>query len=202
MLSWLLDRLAMARKLSGILVATSDQSDDDAISAFCAANGTNCFRGSLDNVAERLSCAANSVNAKSFVRISGDSPLLDPVLVDAIVGLFEATESDLVTNVYPRTFPKGFSVEAIRVEALERARKMLQAGEEEHVTPVFYRNPDSFKITNFASGHDWGGINMSVDTAEDFALAEGIILAAEDGLAGCGIVEFLALRERCLEVLT
>ena len=200
MLAWLLDRLTMARKLSGILVATSDQPGDDAISKFCAACGVTCFRGPLENVTERMLNAANSANAEAFVRISGDSPLSDPALIDAVVGLFKTAGPDLATNVCPRTFPKGFSVEAIRVEALERARTMLRPGEEEHVTQVFYRCPDNFKIANFASGHDWGVVNMSIDTSEDFALVERIIVAAKNRPVRCSVAELLALRERCLKV--
>ena len=50
---------------------------------------------------------------KSFVRISADSPLIDPSLIDKAVTLFKKNRFDIVTNVFPRTFPKGFSVEVV-----------------------------------------------------------------------------------------
>jgi spore coat polysaccharide biosynthesis protein SpsF len=199
MLGWLLERLAAARKISGVLVATSGGADDNAIAEFCVASAVNCYRGTLDDVTGRLLAAANLVAAKSFVRISGDSPFLDPALVDAIVNLFETEQPDLATNVHPRSFPKGFSVEAISTNSLERTRPMLLRGEEEHVTQVFYRRPDSFNIANLDSGNDWAGINMSVDTVDDFALAERIIRAAKGTLDRCGVAELLAIRQRCLE---
>lgn len=200
MLGWLLRRLKASNRVTRLLVATSDRSDDDAVSQYCAGAGVECVRGSLDDVTGRMLAAARSVNARSFVRISGDSPLMDPGLVSAVINLFESEASDLATNVYPRSFPKGFSVEAMRVEALERTRSMLQRGEEEHVTQVFYRCPSSFRIANVASGHDWGGINLSVDTPEDFALTERIIELAGETLDRCGVAELLALRTRCLAI--
>ena len=105
MLAWLLDRLSAARTIKSIMVATSDRSDDSAIAAFCAQADVPCFRGPLDNVTERMLAAARSAGAEVFVRINGDSPLIDPMLVDAVTDLFETEQPDLATNVYPRTFP-------------------------------------------------------------------------------------------------
>jgi len=43
-------------------------------------------------------------------------------------------------------------------------------------------------------------VNMSVDTSEDFALVERIIVAAKNRPVRCSVAELLALRERCLKV--
>jgi spore coat polysaccharide biosynthesis protein SpsF (cytidylyltransferase family) len=176
--------------------------DDDAISEFCRTAGVRCFRGSMNDVTGRLIAAARSTGAEAFLRVCADSPLLDPALVDAIVGLFESSELDVSTNVHPRTFPMGFSVEAIRVSSLQRAQAMMRSGEEEHVTQVFYRCSESFRIANFASGHDWSSVKMSVDTQEDFALVERMILSTRGRFEYCGVAGLLALRRRCLEMST
>ncbi len=198
MLAQLLDRLGEARQLSGVVVATSDQPDDDAIAQFCASGAIRCYRGPLDDVAERLARAAEWMGAEAFVRICGDSPLTDPALIDAIVELYAAAEVDLATNVQVRTFPRGLSVEVVRVEALRRARDIMEFGEEEHVTRVFYRRPREFRIVNMTSGHDWGEVHMSVDTAEEFALVERMLVAMGQAPGRYGLHELLALRERCL----
>jgi len=198
MLAHLLDRLAQARALSSVVVATSDRADDDPIAELCARGGVRCYRGQLDDVAERLAGAAEWMGAEAFVRICGDSPLTDPALVDAVVELYQGADIDLATNVQVRTFPKGLSVEAVRVAALRRAQRLMEPGEAEHVTQVFYRRPQDFRIANLTSGHDWGGVQMSIDTAEDFALAERMLAAIARSPARYGLGELLALRERCL----
>jgi spore coat polysaccharide biosynthesis protein SpsF (cytidylyltransferase family) len=86
----------------------------------------------------------------------------------------------------------------IRVEALRRAQRMMQAGEAEHVTPVFYRCASDFRIANLASGHDWGTIQMSVDTPEDFALAEKMVGEMGASTAVPAVEDLVALRERCM----
>ncbi len=198
MLARLLDRLKLAKRVNQIMVATSTAADDDPISQFCAAERVHCFRGPLDDVAERLVQAAHGAGADAFVRINGDSPLISPAIVDVVIELYETQDVDLATNVQTRTFPKGQSVEVIRVEALRRAHKMMQAGETEHVTPAFYRRASDFRIVNLASGHDWGAMQMSVDTPEDLALADKIFRDMGSSTAVLAIEELIALRARCM----
>jgi spore coat polysaccharide biosynthesis protein SpsF len=198
MLALLLDRLRLAKRAGGVIVATSTAVEDDSIARFCADTGVQCFRGPLDDVAERLAQAAEGLGAEAFVRINGDSPLISPAVVDAVIELYESQDVDLATNVQTRSFPKGQSVEVIRVEALRRAQKVMQAGEAEHVTPAFYRRAADFRIVNLASGHDWATIQMSVDTPEDFALAEKMVNAMGAPTAVLAIDDLVALRARCM----
>jgi spore coat polysaccharide biosynthesis protein SpsF len=198
MLALLLERLRLAKRAGEIIVATSTAADDDAIARFCEGIGVKCFRGPLDDTAERLAQAAESAGAEAFVRINGDSPLISPAVVDAVIELYETQDVDLATNVQIRSFPKGQSVEMIRVEALRRAQAMMQAGEAEHVTPAFYRRAADFRIVNLASGHDWATIQMSVDTPEDFALAEKMVGEMGAPTAVLAVEDLIALRERCM----
>jgi spore coat polysaccharide biosynthesis protein SpsF len=198
MLAHLIDRLKVSKRIDDIVVATSTVTDDDAIAGLCGGMRVRCFRGPLDDVAERLVGAAEEAGVAVFVRISGDSPLMCPGIVDAVIALCEAQEVDLATNVQTRTFPKGLSVEVIRVDALRRAQKMMRPGEAEHVTPPFYRHASDFSIVNLFSGHDWGSVQMSVDTPEDFALTEKIFLEMGTPTAVLEVDDLIALRERCL----
>jgi spore coat polysaccharide biosynthesis protein SpsF len=198
MLGALVGRLMQASSISSILIATSDGTDDDAIADFCTTTRTDCFRGPLDDVAMRLADAAQQAGAPAFARFSGDSPFMDPDLVDAVVALFRRADVDLATNVQVRTFPKGQSVEVVRVDALRRAQAIMEPGEAEHVTPVFYRRPHDFRIANLTSGHDWGAIQMSVDTPEDFTLAERMMAAMRREPGRYDVARLVALRRRCL----
>jgi len=197
MLAWLFDRLRTAERVDRIIVATSDGAKDDAICAFCFDVGIECFRGSLDDVAQRLAAAAEWAGEAAFVRICGDSPLMASDVVDEIIALFETVQVDLATNVQVRTFPNGTSVEALSVSALRRARSMMQLGEAEHVTPVFYRRPQDFRIVNLTSGGDFGHVQMSVDTESDFALAERMISALRGCAGRLGLADLITLREQC-----
>ncbi len=72
------------------------------------------------------------------MRINGDSPLIDPALIDRGVRIFLDKPCDLVTNILTRTFPKGQSVEVIKLSALHLANSLAKTAHEvEHVTQFF-----------------------------------------------------------------
>jgi spore coat polysaccharide biosynthesis protein SpsF len=174
LLQYVIERLQRAR-LDVIVVTTSVDPSDDAVDAFCDRAGVDCHRGSLDDVAGRVLETAESWHLDSFVRISGDSPLLDQQLVDQATALL-AGEWDLATNVFPRTFPKGQSVEAIRRATFKRGYEaMTDPDDLEHVTTFFYRHPEEFRIRSFGAPAGLPDVSLAVDTADDVAAFEAIV---------------------------
>ena len=78
-LQYLLERIGRCLGLQYTIVATSTDNSDDPIEEFCDDFGIECFRGSLENVAERFRDAAKKYKLDAFVRVCSDSPLLDPL---------------------------------------------------------------------------------------------------------------------------
>jgi spore coat polysaccharide biosynthesis protein SpsF (cytidylyltransferase family) len=110
-----------------------------------------------------------------FVRVCGDSPMLDQKLIDQGVKLFNG-EYDLVTNTLPRSYPVGQSVEVIRTSTFEKVyEKMSRPDHFEHVTKYFYENSDEFRIKNFSNDKDLSSYRLVVDTPEDLKRIEKII---------------------------
>jgi spore coat polysaccharide biosynthesis protein SpsF len=176
MLQWTLERLESSKFLGKAVVATSLDSGDDAVEEFCLSQNIKCHRGPLENVAQRFAEVATLEKAESFVRINGDSPLIDPEIIDEAVAIFRMTNADLVTNTLVRTFPKGQSVEVLNSgHFFELCESMTEPEEQEHVTKVFYKNPEKHRIVSFTSGIDAGHAQMSVDTPDDFAVVERLI---------------------------
>ena len=168
MLQYLLERLSKSQYLSEIVVATSDAPSDNSITKFCLEKEICCFRGSLANVVERFYRLLKKFDFEAFIRISGDSPLLDQRLVDLGINIFLDNNYDIVTNVLKRTYPKGQSVEIVKSDAfLDAYKEMKEIEDLEHVTKYFYRNKDNYLIYNFESGEELGHIQLSVDTQQD-----------------------------------
>ena len=92
-------------------------------------------------MAGRFVETAEKYKLDSFVRICGDSPLLDHRLVDRAVKLFYASpRTDLVSNIFPRSFPKGQSVEVVRTRTLVEALAGFDHPDHhEHGHPLFLR---------------------------------------------------------------
>jgi spore coat polysaccharide biosynthesis protein SpsF len=174
----LLDGLAHATQLDGVVLATSVDASDDLTEEFARQRGLPCFRGSLADVARRMLQAGESQRADAIVRINGDSPLLDPVLVDRGASLFRQHDIDIVTNVCPRSFPKGQSVEVISLAALRRAvAAMSTPDEREHVTPFIYAHREMFSLQAFMADTPRPEMQLSVDDQADFERCEAILAA-------------------------
>lgn len=168
-------RLRLCERLDSIVVATTMSKDDDPIVEFCRNSGITYYRGPLDDVASRLLDCAKSLGKTAFLRISGDSPLIDPLLVDQAIKCFDASQYDLVTNVQIRTFPKGQSVEIISTEALNKVIVNFNDYDREHVTKYFYDHHLDFNIFNITNKAPLGDIQLSIDTLEDFKAVEYIL---------------------------
>ena len=152
-----------------LFVLTSTDKSDDQLIGMLEKNYVSYYRGSLENVVSRYLSFMKEHQVKKVVRISGDSPLINPdVILKVIAQDQELANADLTTNVFPRSFPKGQSVEVIPRKSLELLRdRSLSESDIEHVTPYFYANYKEFKINNLNNTEDLSSINLSVDTKED-----------------------------------
>lgn len=176
LLGYLLERLRRCRTLDAILLATSVSPDDDALADYCRSQDVPCHRGPLDDVAARFLGAVERLDPDGFVRVNGDSPLLDPALIDAAVTRFRDGSADVVSNVLRRTYPTGQSVEVVRTHAFRRAHRLMsEPADFEHVTRVFYRLGDRFTVTGMESPTDHSAARLAVDTADDMATFAGIV---------------------------
>lgn len=176
LLAYLLERLERCPSLSEVAVATSGAEADDAVDGFCRSAGVFCHRGPEDDVAARMLEGARSFRLDAFVRVSGDSPLLDGALVERGVALLLESGCEVATNVFPRTFPPGQSVEVVRTDAFERACAAMQdSGDREHVTAYLYRRPEEFATCNFVATRDYGGLHLAVDTEDDLARIAALV---------------------------
>ena len=186
LLQYTLERLSRCRSLAQVAVATTRGSDDDAVAGFCIGRDVPCWRGPSENVALRFREAAEALELDAFVRVCADSPLIDTALVDRAVRAFRGRgrgrgrRVDLVTNIHPRTFPPGQSVEVVDSRVFARAvEAMTEPAHREHVTRCFYEQPERYRIHNIESGRDYGQARHVVDTPEDLARIEALIETLE-----------------------
>jgi len=183
LLAWTVQRLRLSSLCSEVVVATSLDASDDLTEDFCTRSGIFCFRGPLENVARRFVGVLDRFQGNAFVRISGDSPMIDPKLVDKAINEFQAGEYDLITNVKKRTFPKGQSVEVLSADKFRGVVESLRDPcDQEHVTSYYYKNPEMFEILNFESGASLGDLQLSIDSERDFSVIEQLMTKVDPNL--------------------
>jgi len=176
MLARQIERIMRSNYIDRLVVATSDESSDDAIEALCGTLGISCFRGSLDDVLDRFYQAAAREEADHVVRLTGDCPLTDPEVIDNVIHEHLVKHNDYTSNCINPTFPDGLDVEVIRYETLKEAWNNADLkSQREHVTPYVYQHPEQFKSSNYYHhGENLSHLRWTVDEPGDYELVTEI----------------------------
>lgn len=170
-----IERIRRARGIGSLVVATSSDSSDQPLADACIAHGVPVARGSLNDVLDRFVTAAQPFAPDAVVRLTGDCPLADPAVIDAIVARYREGAFDYVSNVEPATYPDGLDVEIVRMTALMRAhREARLPSEREHVTPYVRNHPEIFPRANVANPVDLSHLRWTVDEPADLAFVAAI----------------------------
>ena len=174
MIDVLLERLARAREISQIVVATSLDERNLPLVELVTKLGYGCEQGSEENVLERFVQAANKHGADIVVRITGDCPMVDPTLVDICVRALLGSGLDYYTNTMPPSYPDGLDVEVMRVDCLRQALAETQDQQDrEHVTP-YLRNSGKFSVGNLRADKDLSSLRWTVDEQSDLDVARRV----------------------------
>lgn len=175
MLERVVRRVQRASSIDRVVVATSTQPSDDAVAALAATLGASVTRGSEDDVLDRYHKAAAEHDAATIVRVSADSPFIDPDVCDTVVTALAGSGADYASNKLDPSFPLGLDAEAFTRDALERT--WMDAGEPHeraHVTLAMYSAGSSLTlvpVTTMPDRHEW---RWTVDTAEDLEFARQV----------------------------
>lgn len=190
MLALLLKRLARASRVSGVVVATSEEPSDDPIAD---AAGVPVFRGPLDDVLGRFVDAIGSWDGP-VVRVTADCPFTDPGVVDAVVDLFERTPGcAYASNVERRVHPDGLDVEVVAASALRAvASEATDPQAREHVTPAIRRDPERFPAAALDGDESLAGLRWTVDHPEDLEFVRAVAERLGEGRYDAGPEEILA----------
>ncbi|MDO9486780.1 MAG: glycosyltransferase family protein [Sphingomonadaceae bacterium] len=176
MISFMVDRVRAARRLDDVVVVTSTDASDDALVEALAATDTRVLRGNLHDVLDRYAEAAQAMEADVVVRLTGDCPLADPAVVDAVVELRETSGADYCSNVAPPTFADGLDVECFTRAVLDRARH--EAGlpaEREHVTPWMRSPAAELRLANLVGLVDTSHLRLTVDYPDDLEMVRAVV---------------------------
>ncbi len=163
-----IDQAKKVSHIHKIVVVTSLEESDDPLSSYLEYIKCDYFRGHLDNVFDRFQSGLKIFICDYFVRLSADSPYLNPDLIEYMVREIKTADYDLISNVMLRSFPKGQSIEIAKTKTFLNVNKMeLTKEESEHVFPYFYQNKNKFKICSIKNNRDESRFNMCIDTIKD-----------------------------------
>ena len=171
----LLTRLSRSSHVDKIIVATTDQPVDDELAEHVRSLRFDVHRGSESDVLDRFLQAAKNEKADTVVRITGDCPLIEPAVVDAVIETHTSKAADYTSNISPPTFPDGLDTEVFTFAALKRAHsEASQQHEREHVTP-YIRESGNFNIANHENATDKSSERWTVDEPSDLIVIRNIV---------------------------
>ena len=197
-LELLVERLRRVLRLDQVIVATTVNRTDDPVEALARKIGAGCFRGSEEDVLDRVLKAAQAHGAELIVEITGDCPLADPATIDRVLDAFHQGGCDYASNVLKRTYPRGIDVQVFPTRVLEEvARLTSDPVDHEHVSLYIYSHPERYRLRDVVSGLDarQADLRLTVDTPEDFALIQAVYEALYPADPAFGLPEVIAFLE-------
>ena len=182
-LGHVVDAVSQVVERSSIYIATSNKVESGAIVEYCEEHSLNVHIGDEEKVASRFNEILQDNTADYFIRISGDSPLLDCGVIQAAVAKVQDDQQDfdLVTTVVDGSFPSGTNVEIIKASTYVNTYPLFSTPDHfEHVTPYFYEHKSQFDICYLESEiKNAESYKFSFDTVEDLKIIEGVFAAME-----------------------
>jgi len=172
-LKHVIDNLKYSKQCKKIVVLTSKEKSDQKIVNFCKKKNILYFRGDLNNVYKRYILALKKFKCDAFVRICADSPLINHIILDKIVKKFRTKRFDIVTNCFPKTYPKGLSVEIFKSEVfIDNFKNVKTKSMIEHISKYFYKNYNKFKIFNLENKDKKNYKSLAIDGLKDYKYLE------------------------------
>jgi spore coat polysaccharide biosynthesis protein SpsF len=181
-LAHVLEAVLQVLPASDIFVASSIHPDNEAIVDIASAYNIAVYRGDETKVVSRFVNILNHNQYEYFIRLSGDSPLLDYRVLQESINLLQYKESrgeivDIVSSAVDRGYPSGTNVELVKVETLlhEYPKFYAPQHDSEFALSYFYENKEQFIILSLPAIIDNpSAYKFAFDTPEDLVIIEKI----------------------------
>lgn len=176
MLAYQINRLK-SYGIENIIVATTNEQNDDITEEIARKNNVKCFRGSENDVMKRYYDCALENNIKIIIRVGGDDPLIDPNGIKILYNTYKENSSyDLIYTSHKNGWIYGTAAELFTFKSLEKAVKLSKDKiEREHIIPYYKNNSLRKMELNSSKEISREDIYLSVDYQEDLDLIEQII---------------------------
>lgn len=167
-----------------VIVATTTAHEDEAIEVAARAIGAHVFRGDQTDVLSRYRGAAGAFALTHVVRATSDNPFVDGEGVHRTLRFLERVGADHVVEC---GLPVGAAVEAVTVDALDRAAALVSDPyDREHVTSFIRRDGRFRALRAVAPGSiRRPGLRLTVDTPDDLEFVRQVHgdIGAPDSIA-------------------
>lgn len=169
-----LKRLSFSKEVDEIVLATSKKKKDDILANLLKKKNFLFFRGSEKNVLSRFYKIGKKFNSDYIVRVTADCPFINYKIVDQIVKIAKKNKYSYLSNIEPRSYPKGLDVEVIKFSLLQKVfLNSKNPNILEHVT-YSIRRSKTIKRYNLNYYKDLSKFNICIDYKNDLKKVKNI----------------------------
>jgi spore coat polysaccharide biosynthesis protein SpsF len=173
MLLLLVERARRSKYIDEVVVATTTGEKDNCIADLCRKHGISYFRGSEENVLERVVEAGRTYNAEVSVLLTGDNPLIDPVVIDQHICAFLSAYPylDYVSNCEVLSFPLGLNLQVVMWKILAETLAFTGEGTfREHVGWYIRRHSEKYRRLDIIAPQGLSNpfLRLTLDYQEDY----------------------------------
>lgn len=170
-----IQRVKRVKGIKQIILATTTRKSDQILLRIAKETKINFFVGNTYDVLDRYYRCAMTYSADPIIRITGDCPLLDPVLITKMLQFYSKHHYDYVSNTLKPTYPDGLDVEIFSFKTLEKIWKNARLrSDREHVTSYIKNNLRQFKTFNYTNNEDLSAHRWTVDEKQDLKFVRKI----------------------------
>lgn len=178
MLELIINRIKLVKRINKAIIATTTNLNDEKIVKWCKSKKISFYRGSEENVLNRVYLAAKKNKLDIVVLITGDCPLVDHGIISQVLSTYLNNKADYVSNSHFRTYPDGMDVQVFSFKSLKKSNGLAKSNlEKEHVTLNMRRNPKIFKPIYLMAPENLHlpDLGLTLDEPKDFILIKKII---------------------------
>ena len=167
----MISRLKQCKSISEIVIATSTNPQDDILCEVAEREGIKFFRGSEDDVLDRLYNAAKKYGLDYVINATADCPLVAVDFVDEVIKKYRKTDADLITT---SDLPVGLFFYGIKIAALKKVLE-IKKGTDTEVWGGYFIKTGLFNVVNLEIPKNLQrNYRLTLDYPEDFEVLKAV----------------------------
>ena len=173
-LAHLIERLKLSKVTDTIVICTTKDTTDDPLENLASQCGVNLYRGSRDDLIQRMSNAATEHGVEYLICVDGDDVMMDPEQVDQVAQFIDDRNADFVRMA---GMPFGTNPIALKATALQRVCAIKESTDTATGWGVYFEESNEFIVESLdvqSADLNQPELRLTLDYPEDLAMISAI----------------------------
>lgn len=175
-----IERVKRASLIDKLVLATTENMEDTVLCVIAKNCGIDSFRGSENDLVDRLYNCATKYKADTLVRLSADNPLVEGEEIDRIIRRYNCSKPcnllfSNTHNINGNGYPDGLGCEVYNMAAFKTLYKNIKDPiSREHPHQYFYEQKlvETIECPSHISGHS--NLKLDVNTYSEYEYIKSI----------------------------